>query len=81
MRVQHPDKEQYEIAPAGIPPFVTDERGIVDLSDAIPDRTRAKEVADSLIEQGWERLKSDVKASGKEPESVAPAVENDVKES
>lgn len=49
MRVQHPEKRQHEIAPAGLPPFVTDEDGIADVDD--------KSVADSLLDQGWLKIK------------------------
>ena len=49
MRVQHPDKSQYEIAPAGEPSISTDERGIAEVPDAI---------GKSLLKQGWTELKS-----------------------
>lgn len=57
MRVQHPDKTQYTIAPAGEDPIVTDDRGIADVPAA---------VGKNLVKQGWTELKSSKSDSEKE---------------
>lgn len=49
MRVQHPEKRQFEIAPAGEPSFHTDERGIAEVDTKL---------GQSLVKQGWTELKS-----------------------
>lgn len=49
MRVQHPDKSQYTIAPAGEDPIVTDDHGIAEVSAT---------VGKNLVKQGWAELKS-----------------------
>lgn len=66
MRVQHPEKRQFEIAPAGAEPILTDERGIAEVPNA---------VGKDLVAQGWAKLKDAVKSTSSEPEAVAPAVE------
>lgn len=63
MRVQHPDKSQYEIAPAGETPFLTDEHGVVEVS---------QQLGRQLLKQGW----VEVKRKPGDPEAVAPAVED-----
>lgn len=69
MRVQHPEKRQHEIAPAGEPPILTDERGVADVPTKLGNEL--------VKEQGWTRLKDHVKGTTPEPEPVAPAVDND----
>lgn len=66
MRVQHPEKRQFEIAPVGADPVLTDERGIAEVSN---------DVGRDLVAQGWSKLKDNVKGGSSEPEPVAPAVE------
>lgn len=66
MRVQHPEKRQFEIAPVGADPVLTDERGIAEVSN---------DVGRDLVAQGWTKLKSDVQRKAPDPEPVAPAVE------
>lgn len=48
MKVQHPDKRQFEVATD--PPALTDEHGWVDVPT---------EVAESLIAQGWRKAGGD----------------------
>lgn len=57
MRVQHPEKRQHEIAPAGKDPIVTDEHGIADVDD---------DIAKSLLDQGWTEIKGGKSATDKE---------------
>ena len=49
MRVQHPEKRQFEIVPAGEPSISTDERGIAEVT---------AELGKKLVKQGWTELKS-----------------------
>lgn len=49
MRVQHPEKRQFDIVPAGGEPVTTDERGIAEVP---------ADVGKSLVKQGWSELKS-----------------------
>ena len=46
MRLQHPDKRQHIITPAGEDPIETDESGIAEVEGA---------VAKDLLAQGWRR--------------------------
>lgn len=49
MRVQHPEKRQFEIAPVGEPSFLTDDKGIAEVDSKL---------GQSLVKQGWAELKS-----------------------
>lgn len=64
MYVQHPEKSQFEVVPVDRtqPSFLTDERGIADVSPALGKALKA---------QGW----TEVKTKPKDSDPVAPAVE------
>lgn len=66
MRVQHPDKTEHTIAPAGQDPILTDERGIAEVDNKLGKQ---------LLEQGWTRTdrggsRPAAKAKDDEPEAT-----------
>jgi hypothetical protein len=42
MRVQHPEKRQFEIAPVGADPVLTDERGIAEVPNDVGESSSSR---------------------------------------